>query len=520
MTAQDLKNSILQEAVQGRLVEQRAEEGTAAELLKKIAAEKDKLIKGGKIKAGKNPSSIYRRDGSWYELRSGEEACIDDEIPFDIPDSWEWVRLGSITIINPRNKIDDEVAVGFMPMPLLSAGYVSKTEFEIKTWNEVKAGFTHFANGDIVIAKITPCFQNRKSAIIKDFPNGYGAGTTELHVLRRYDESIDIEYLLWFVKTEYFIRTAENEMTGTAGQQRVGTDTLCNFLFPLPPLAEQHRIVEKIDALLPHLDEYAKKEQRLTLLTKRFPDDLRKSILQEAVKGKLVEQRVEDGTADDLLNKIAEEKDKFIKEGKIKAEKNPSSIYRRDDSWYEMRSGKESCIDEEIPFDIPDSWEWVRLGNVIKLLSGQDFSPEKYNAVNKGIPYLTGASNIENGKVVINRWTEFPQCIAQKDDLLLVCKGSGVGKTAILNINEVHIARQIMAIRCKYVLKEYVMVFLLKNVSFLRRNMQGVIPGISRENVLLLLFPLPPLAEQQRIGAKLDELLPMCDAMVSFAERE
>ena len=251
---EQLKKSILQDAVQGKLVPQNPKDEPASVLIERIREEKQKLIQEKKIKKDKNESYIFRRDNSHYEKIGNEERCIDDEIPFDIPDNWEWVRLGTITQINPRNQGDDDADAGFMPMTLLNAGYRNKHTFEIKKWKQIKSGFTHFSNNDIVIAKITPCFQNRKSAIIKDLPNNIGAGTTELHVIRDITNKLCLEYLLCLFKTEDFICKGVKAFTGTAGQQRIGKDFIEEYLIPLPPLEEQRRIVEKIKTLMPIIE--------------------------------------------------------------------------------------------------------------------------------------------------------------------------------------------------------------------------------------------------------------------------
>ena len=249
-----IKKSILQEAVQGKLVPQNPSDEPASVLLERIRAEKQKLIAEGKIKKDKHESVIFRRDNSHYEKLDGIEHCIDDEIPFEIPETWEWIRLGSLFTINPRNNIADDTVVGFMPMPLLKDGFHSGHTYETKLWKDVKSGFTHFANNDVVIAKITPCFQNRKSAVIHDLPSGYGAGTTELHVLRDYTKILYIPYFLMICKTHDFIQNGMKNFSGTAGQQRVGKDFIFNYLVPLPPVNEQKRIVEKVNVLIKSCD--------------------------------------------------------------------------------------------------------------------------------------------------------------------------------------------------------------------------------------------------------------------------
>ena len=247
---EQFKKSVLQEAIQGKLVPQIAEEGTAQELLEQIKLEKQKLVKEGELKKSSlSDSIIYKGDDNKYYERIGKsEVDISDEISFEIPSTWIWSRLKNVVALNPRNCLDDEFEVGFIPMTYIKAGYLSHFEYSRKKWKEVKAGFTHLADGDVAFAKITPCFQNRKSMIIKSVINGYAAGTTELNVLRPYSETIAPEYLLWFCKSSYFID--EVKMKGTAGQQRVTVDYTPNKLIPLPPKDEQKRIVARIKELL------------------------------------------------------------------------------------------------------------------------------------------------------------------------------------------------------------------------------------------------------------------------------
>ena len=234
MTPEQLKASILQYAIQGKLVEQRPEEGTGEELYQRIQKEKKQLIKDGKIKKEKPLPEI-----------------TEDEIPFDIPESWKWVRVGQIVMLNPKNNLDDKMEVSFISMPCVMDGFRNQHTFEIKKWKDVKKGFTHFAEDDIGVAKITPCFQNRKSVIFKNLINGYGAGSTELSIVRSINDTVIGEYLLWFFKTGFFITNGVKTFTGTAGQQRIHKDYLASCLLPLPPLAEQKRIVAKLEEILP-----------------------------------------------------------------------------------------------------------------------------------------------------------------------------------------------------------------------------------------------------------------------------
>ena len=234
----DLQKSVLQLAIQGRLVSQCPEEGNAEDLYKQIQTEKQNLIKAGKIKKEKPLPAI-----------------TDDEKPFEIPQSWKWVRLGEVTVLNPKNNLDDNLETSFIPMTLISDGYANNHLSEIRRWVDIKSGFTHFANGDIGVAKITPCFQNKKSVIFRNLENGYGAGTTELIIIRVIENLILRKFILWFVKSDYFISNGVKSFTGTAGQQRIHKDYLKNCLFPLPPLAEQKRIVAKLEEILPLCDK-------------------------------------------------------------------------------------------------------------------------------------------------------------------------------------------------------------------------------------------------------------------------
>ena len=251
--AKQLPKSILQEAIQGKLVPQIAEEGTAQELLEQIKMEKQKLVKEGKLKKSSlNDSVIFRGGDSKYYEKIGKK-CVDitEEIPFSIPANWKWVRIRDVFQLNPKNEADDETLVAFIPMEKVSAGYKSDFTFDLVKWGNIKKGFTHFANGDVAFAKITPCFQNRKSAIFHGLPNGIGAGTTELKVLRPYGNTIGRWYLLYFLESPYFIDEAT--FKGTANQQRIVVGYLENKLFPLPPKEEQQRIVAQIEKLFEQL---------------------------------------------------------------------------------------------------------------------------------------------------------------------------------------------------------------------------------------------------------------------------
>ena len=252
---EQIKSKILDLAIRGQLVPQNPEDEPASVLLERIRAEKEELIQQGKIKRNKKESVIFKGEDNSYYLNDGQMTLdINDDLPFDIPDSWDWVRLKDVFIINPRNKLDDDLEVSFIPMPLIEDGYSGKHTAEVRHWKEVKTGFTHFAEGDIGVAKITPCFENRKSTVFENLTNGYGAGTTELHVLRPFGKSILAQYLLAYIKSDYFVENGKQTFTGAVGQQRIGKEYVENAYFPLPPIKEQERIVQQISAVFEYLN--------------------------------------------------------------------------------------------------------------------------------------------------------------------------------------------------------------------------------------------------------------------------
>src|SRR5690606_6651558 len=221
-----LRQTILSLAVRGKLVPQDPNDEPASVLLEKIKEEKERLVKEGKIRKQKPLPPIK-----------------EEEIPYEVPEGWEWVRLGEIGILNPRNNAEDNTEASFVPMRMIPTKLGSIHQFERRRWGEIKSGYTHFAENDVVVAKITPCFENGKSAVMKNLINGIGAGTTELHVFRPLGSSVLSEYVLIFFKSPHFINTCTEKMTGTAGQKRVPKEIVINFPFPLAPLNEQKRIV-------------------------------------------------------------------------------------------------------------------------------------------------------------------------------------------------------------------------------------------------------------------------------------
>ena len=521
MTGQQLKNSILQMAVQGKLVPQDPNDEPASVLLERIRAEKEQLIKEGKIKKEKNPSVIFRgADNLPYEkVGKNEPVCIADEVPFDIPESWEWTRIGNVFQINPRNNLPDELETGFVPMALLSDGFCSRHSYEPKKWKDIKNGFTHFANNDIVIAKITPCFQNRKSAVVTGLPNGFGAGTTELHVLRDNTKELFMPYFLLICKTQAFIQNGVKNFSGTAGQQRIGKDFISKYLIPVPPVSEQERIVQRLHLLEPLLISYENAYDSIVNQQKNFPAQLKRSILQYAVQGKLVSQNPADEPAAILLEHIRAEKEKLIKSGKIKRDKHESFIFRRDNSYYEQVDGIERCIDDELPFEIPESWGWCRLKSLTENITSGSRDWAKYYSTT-GAAFLRMGNLSRNSfdlrlehiqRVSIPSKAEGTRTSLQRGDLLFSITGD-VGMLGLIpdGFEKAYINQHTAMIRFLPEMRnKYIPYLLLTDYAqkFYNANQHGIKNSFRLDSIGELLVSIPPEKELFRILQRISLVL-------------
>ena len=495
MNGKQLKNSILQWAIQGKLVPQDPNDEPASVLLDKIRKEKERLIKEKKNKRDKNASIIYRgEDNSYYEkiLATGEVKCIDEEVPFEIPQGWEWCRVSSLFQINPKVVAEDNTSAAFIPMEAISAGYGSEFRYYEKKWGEIKSGYTAFADNDIAFAKITPCFQNRKSAIFEGLPNGIGAGTTELKILRTYGETINRWFVLYFLESPYFIDEAT--FKGTANQQRIIVGYLENKLFPLPPLAEQERIVGKIGLVMPIIDKYSKSQELLDKMNVELNECLKKSVLQEAIQGKLVPQIAEEGTAQELLEQIKAEKQKLVKEGKLKKSALASSvIFRGDDNKYYEQIGSE-VSEIELPFDFPTSWSITRLNAVCQLTDGLKTTGKQCLLDAK---YLRGKSSetiVGQGKLVY------------KGDNIMLVDGENSGEVFIVP-QDGYMGSTFKQLWISSSMHEpYVLAFIQFYKETLRNSKKGAaIPHLNKELFYGLIIGIPPLQEQRRIVQKLEQ---------------
>lgn len=496
MTGKQLKNSILQWAIQGKLVPQDPNDEPASVLLERIRAEKAQLIKEGKIKKDKNESIIYRGDdNSYYEkiVATGEVKCIDEEIPFDIPDTWEWCRVSSLFQINPKVIADDNANAAFVPMEAISAGYGSEFRYYEKKWSEIKTGYTSFADNDIAFAKITPCFQNRKSAIFKELPNGIGAGTTELKILRTFGETMNRWFVLYFLESSYFIDEAT--FKGTANQQRIVVGYLENKLFPVPPLAEQERIVERIGAIMPIIDKYSNSQERLNKINAKLKESLKKSILQDAIQGKLVPQLPEEGTAQELLEQIRNEKQILIKEGRLKRSALADSvIFKGDDNNYYEQVGDETI---EIPSDVvfPEEWAILRLSDVCRLIDGEKMTG----------PYPCLDAKLLRGKASPTMH-ESGRFVKRGDNIILV-DGENSGEVFMVTHDGYmgSTFKQLWISSRMYT--PYVLDFILFYKDQLRNSKKGAaIPHLNKDYFYDLLIGIPPIQEQIAIHNCIEEL--------------
>ena len=453
---------------------------------------------------------------SYYEkiLATGEVKCIDEEVPFEIPQGWEWCRVSSLFQINPKVVAEDNTSAAFIPMEAISAGYGSEFRYYEKKWGEIKSGYTAFADNDIAFAKITPCFQNRKSVIFEGLPNGIGAGTTELKILRTYGETINRWFVLYFLESPYFIDEAT--FKGTANQQRIIVGYLENKLFPLPPLAEQWRIVGKIGLVMPIIDKYSKSQELLDKMNVELNECLKKSVLQEAIQGKLVPQIAEEGTAQELLEQIKAEKQKLVKEGKLKKSALDSSvIFRGDDNKYYEQIGKKCWdITEQIPFEIPSNWEWCRVRNVSNSYIGLTYKPTDIDE--KGTIVLRSC-NIRNGKLALDDIVRVSSSVSEKllieENDIIICARNGskrlVGKSALIrNLPEPMTFGAFMAI-CKTPIYEYMFAYLQSDLFFGQlRDVSNTttINQLTQNKFNDFLIPIPPVREQERIVFKISQL--------------
>ena len=446
---------------------------------------------------------------SYYEklLATGEVKCIDDEIPFEIPQGWEWCRFSSIcqTLTDGTHSTPHytERGVPFLSVKDMSSGYLdfTNTKFISESEHVELSKRCHPRKGDLLLSKVG----TTGIPLIIDTDSEFSIFVS-LALIKFTSITINKQFLIHLINSP-LVQEQVKENTRGVGNKNWVLSAIAQTLILLPPLKEQSRIVDKIAEIFPIVKRYSISQQKLDILNTNIHDILQKSILQEAIQGRLVPQFSEEGTAQDLLEQIRQEKQELVKEGKLKKSTLIDSvIYKGDDNKYFEKNGKiEKDITNEIPFEIPDTWAWSRLSNLVILLSGRDLEPSQYNSVSNGIPYMTGASNFRNGNLIKNRWTETPIVISILGDLLITCKGT-IGEMSFNTIGDIHIARQIMALRSSFVNLKYIQYYLSANIQELQKQANSMIPGISRDTLLNALVPLPPLIEQARIVSKIKQL--------------
>ena len=454
-------------------------------------------------------------DNLHYEkFTDGTVKCIEDEIPFEIPESWAWVRLSSLGEIvgggTPKTSVSTYWDNGNIPwitpadMKYIAGKYIEKGSRNITEDGLKNSSACMMPIGTIIYSSRAPIGYIAITSTSLCTNQGFKSFVPIFTYINNY-----IYYCLIALTDEIRSRAS-----GTTFKEISGAE-FGNTLIPFPPYDEQERIVGQIEKARPFLSEYDTIDISLQKLTLDFSIRLHKSILQWAVRGKLVQQDENDEPASLLLEQVRAEKEELIKQGKIKRNKKAPIIYRgEDNSYYErFADGSEKCIDEEIPFEIPKGWEWTRFSTVITLLSGQDLLSNQYNDTENGIPYITGASNIENGNIIVSRWTDSGRVFAYRGDLLLTCKGT-IGEMAVLYAPKAHIARQIMAIRSTETIEiMYIKLVLDSLISTLKEKSKGLIPGITRNDILDSLLPLPSNTEQKRIITCIENLANQLDVM-------
>ena len=522
-----LRRFILDVAVRGKLVDQDPNDESASELSKRIVREKARLVKAGKIK---KPKMI--------------PVLLGEDIPFPLPVNWRWSQIEEIGVLSPRNDADDHVQSSFVPMPLVASRYGLAIKHEVRRWGEIKRGYTHFAEGDVGLAKITPCFENGKSAIFRNLTGGLGSGTTELHIVRPIFVAPD--YVLIFLKCPHFIEGGISKMTGTAGQKRVPTEYFASSPFPLPPLAEQHRIVAKVDELVALCDrlEKARAEreatrdrlsasslarlnvpdpdpmvfrnhaaftlEHLTPLTTRRDEikALRQTILNLAVHGKMVAQDPNDEPASRLLERITKEKARLATLRGIGREKPLPPI-----------------SDDQTELEIPNGWSWCRLGSLSKFVTSGSRDWAKYYSQEGAIfvrmgnlskaHYRLRLDQIQRVKLPSDQ--EGTRTRLETGDLLISITGD-VGMLGLIteNFGEAYINQHTAMVRPVDEMKGRYLAELFRS-PFAQNQFNAPQRGIKNSfrltDVTQFLVPLPPIDEQHRIVAKLDELMALCDRL-------
>ena len=521
MTAQQLKNSILLMAVQGKLVPQDPNDEPASVLLERIHAEKERLIKEKKIKCEKNPSVIFKgADNTPYEKIGDEVRSLADEVPFDIPDSWEWVRLGELFQHNTGKALNAANRTGQLKQYITTSN-LYWDRFELDNLKEMYFSESEIEKCTVIKGDLLVCEGGdigRASIWSYDYPMCI---QNHIHRLRAY-VPLCTRFFYYLFDLYKHIGWIGGKGIGIQG---LSSNAIHSLLFPLPPLAEQHRIVETIDKLQPYTDAYADVESTLDTLNTTFPERLKKSILQEAVQGKLVPQDSSDEPAEALLERIRAEKRRLIKEGKIKKDKHESVIFRRDNSHYEKRGSEEVRIDDELPFEIPENWSWCRASSLGTMVRGRGI--KRTETVAQGCPC------IRYGEIYTTYETSFDAAVSflpeslDKDCLHFT---SGDVVFTLTGENKVDIAKTVaflgdgqiaaggdLAFWTHHGMNPLYLVYYMASpycIELKRRTATGdIIVHISTSKVGDFLVPVPPLNEQNRIVSAIEQLFAVASTL-------
>ena len=508
MTAQQLKNSILQMAVQGKLLPQDPNDEPASVLLERIRAEKERLIKEKKIKREKNPSVIFKgADNTPYEKIGDEVRSLAGEVPFEIPDSWEWARLGSVVYNRGQTSPSTEFCYIDIGSIDNKNQKLNPTDTTIAPDKAPSRARKLVDMGDILYSTVRPYLHNM-CIIDREFPHipiastGFAVLTCHANLLNK--------YLFYYLMSPDFDAYANNtDNAKGVAYPAINDDRLYKALIPIPPVAEQHRIVSAIDSVNMPLCEYGSKEETLRILNTSFPENLKKSILQEAVQGKLVPQDPSDEPAEALLERIRAEKQRLIKEGKIKKDKHESVIFRRDNSHYEKRGSEEVCIDDEIPFEIPESWAWARLSSFGVFSSGKTPSMSNPLFWNGNVPWVTSKDMkrpvITDSEMHISELAAATMQLYPAGTLLLVAR-SGILKRLLplckLGIDST-INQDIKAFSLYDIkLSEWLFYGIKAFEPFILKELVKsvtTVESLKFDEFAAMLIPVPPLSEQRRI---------------------
>ena len=527
MNGKQLKNSILQWAIQGKLVPQDPNDEPASVLLDKIRQEKERLIKEKKIKRDKNASIIYRgEDNSYYEkmLATGEVKCIDEEIPFDVPNGWEWTRIGNIFNHTSGKQQSSSNKGGGTPQKFITTSNLYWGHFIL---DNVKV--MNFTDDEI-----KTCSATKGDLLVCEGGAGYGRSAiwnedydiclqNHVHRLRPCVSGI-CEYVYHFI---YLLKESNNLASVGTAMPGLSANRLKGLLLPFPPLSEQRRIVAKLAELLPQIEKYNNVQNKLDELNTTIKDCLKKSILQEAIQGKLVPQLAEEGRAQEQLEQIKAEKRKLVKEGKLKKSTlSDSVIFRGDDNkYYELIDNSPVCIDEFLPFQIPETWTWCKVKDLLEIQTGASFKKEQANASKKGIRILRGGNILPNkyifkdDDVFVSEEFVNANTILKKNCIITpaVTSLENIGKMAVIEKDY----NNVSAGGFVFIINPYIqdfnhsllLAYFLQS-PFLIEAMRGITKksgaafyNLGKERLKELYLPLPPMAEQSRIVGKINEVL-------------